>query len=106
MAFPLYSLLLGPHNAIELDGMDPLANWVVDDVEPIFTEKEINKFERNTIEGATMAIGIESQKLKNKPKAHVEAKDLPLPCPPSNLRTYLRSKGKTKVVLKLYFYDH
>lgn len=34
------------YDAIDLDSMDPLVDWVAEDVEPIFTEEDIERLER------------------------------------------------------------
>jgi len=44
------------YDAIDLDSMDPLVDWVVEDVEPIFTEEDIERLEREAAdEGASRA---------------------------------------------------
>lgn len=64
------------HNAINLDRMDPLVDWVVHNEEPMCTKGEIEEFEREATKSAATAIGME---LKDIPKDHVKDKDLPLP---------------------------
>jgi len=44
------------YDAIDLDSMDPLVDWVSEDVEPIFTKEGIERLEREAAdEGASIA---------------------------------------------------
>lgn len=45
------------YDAIDLDSMDPLVDWVAEDVEPIFTEEDIEQLEREVADEGASRVG-------------------------------------------------
>jgi len=45
------------YDAIDLDSMDPLVDWVAEDVEPIFTKEDIEQLEREAADKGVSRAG-------------------------------------------------